>query len=365
MSARFDIAIIGGGISGLGLARAAAIHGLDVILLEGRQLTSATSANSLRIVHGGFRYLQNLDLKRVNESVKAQRYIREHFKEFISPLPCLLPINKFGLQSYLPVKIAGYFYDVISKRGSQYKTTVINRSKYLDLGLPLPDRFKHGALQWWDDQIIDQDGFFQALASDSRNLGAEIIQNSPVTKISKSENWCEVITEQGNTIRADIVLDTTGFMTTSISGALKLPPTVKWCSAWNIKLKRYIDPKFALALKGRNRALFFTPRKDEGCVGTWYSWETIELSDARCLEISLKDLHADFPELEINSDSVLGIERGFLPAIGSKNSEPLPLSRRITLREGRSLKLIATKFTTFPTQSEDILRSIAPFLRQE
>ncbi|WP_191060549.1 FAD-dependent oxidoreductase, partial [Geminicoccus harenae] len=96
---RFDLAVIGGGVAGLCLAYEAARAGRRVVLLE-REATLAarTSANWFRILHGGLRYLQTLDLVRHRESVLARREWLRDFPDLIEPLPCLMPLAGRGLK---------------------------------------------------------------------------------------------------------------------------------------------------------------------------------------------------------------------------------------------------------------------------
>ncbi|MBN8551177.1 MAG: FAD-dependent oxidoreductase, partial [Deltaproteobacteria bacterium] len=101
-----DIAVIGGGISGLGVALEAALNGFEVALFEKGPLASATSANSLRIMHGGIRYLQQMNLPRVMESVRAQAELLADFPDIVRPLPCVMPLTSGGLKSAVPMKVA-------------------------------------------------------------------------------------------------------------------------------------------------------------------------------------------------------------------------------------------------------------------
>ena len=67
----FDVLVIGGGIYGISIARDAVLRGLKVCLIEANDFGSGTSHNSLKIIHGGIRYFQHLNFKRVHESVRT------------------------------------------------------------------------------------------------------------------------------------------------------------------------------------------------------------------------------------------------------------------------------------------------------
>src|SRR5689334_6547067 len=88
----YDLLVVGGGFYGAMLTLEAARRGLSVMLVERDDFGGATSWNSLRIVHGGLRYLQSLDLSRYRESVAERRWFLEHFPDLVEPLPCLMPL---------------------------------------------------------------------------------------------------------------------------------------------------------------------------------------------------------------------------------------------------------------------------------
>src|SRR5512133_3165323 len=88
---RFDLLVIGGGIHGLASAYDAAQRGLSVALVERGDFGSAASFNHLKTVHGGLRYLQSADLKRMRESIVERRTMARLAPHLLTPLPFLMP----------------------------------------------------------------------------------------------------------------------------------------------------------------------------------------------------------------------------------------------------------------------------------
>ena len=88
----YDLLVVGGGFYGVMLTLEAARRGLSTLLVERDDFGGATSWNSLRIVHGGLRYLQALDLRRHRESVAERRWFLGTFPDLVAPLPCLMPL---------------------------------------------------------------------------------------------------------------------------------------------------------------------------------------------------------------------------------------------------------------------------------
>ncbi|MFB3103980.1 MAG: FAD-dependent oxidoreductase, partial [Pseudomonadales bacterium] len=96
---QFDLIVVGGGIYGACLVLESARRGLRPLLLERDDFGGGTSWNSLRIVHGGLRYLQHLDLARYRLSASEQAWWLNQFPDQVQPLSCLLPLYNRGLRS--------------------------------------------------------------------------------------------------------------------------------------------------------------------------------------------------------------------------------------------------------------------------
>ncbi|GFP43640.1 glycerol-3-phosphate dehydrogenase [Candidatus Hakubella thermalkaliphila] len=94
----YDLVIIGGGIYGACVAWEASRRGLSVALLEKSDFGQATSFNSQKIIHGGLRYLQHADFKRMRESIGARRRLMRIAPHLIHLLPCIMPTYGHLLQ---------------------------------------------------------------------------------------------------------------------------------------------------------------------------------------------------------------------------------------------------------------------------
>ena len=94
----FDVVIIGGGIYGACLAWEAISRGLSVALIEKNDFASGTSANSLKIIHGGLRYLQHLDIQRFRESTRERTTLMNIAPHLVHPLPVVIPTYGHGLR---------------------------------------------------------------------------------------------------------------------------------------------------------------------------------------------------------------------------------------------------------------------------
>ena len=113
-SQNFDVLIVGGGATGAFAARDAALRGLSVALVEARDFASATSAHNSKLAHGGLRYLRNLELGLVRESLRERRNLQRIAPHLVRPLPFLLPLYGTGFFERRKLAIGLTLYDALA-----------------------------------------------------------------------------------------------------------------------------------------------------------------------------------------------------------------------------------------------------------
>jgi len=111
---KFDVLVIGGGIYGISIARDAVLRGLKVCLIEANDFGSGTSHNSLKVIHGGIRYFQHLNFKRVHESVREREMWMQISKRLIKPLKFVLPTYGYGSRGPLALGAAVKMHNSIA-----------------------------------------------------------------------------------------------------------------------------------------------------------------------------------------------------------------------------------------------------------
>src|ERR687896_2279393 len=110
----FDVAVIGGGIIGCGIARDAALRGLGVALFERRDFGSGTTAASTRIVHGGLRYLEMLDFRLVRMDLRERETLLRIASHLVQPLEFLIPLFSGDRVTALKLRAGLALYDALS-----------------------------------------------------------------------------------------------------------------------------------------------------------------------------------------------------------------------------------------------------------
>lgn len=158
---RFDIAIVGGGIHGAAMAFEASRRGLRVALVDKDDFGGGSSNSSLRILHGGLRYLQTLDLPRFRESVAARKIYAARFPQLVRPLPCLMPLYSQGAKRPSIMRIALKLNDLLSAdRNTSLAAPVrlpsgqiLSRDETLQMFPAVRSERLSGAALWYDYQM--------------------------------------------------------------------------------------------------------------------------------------------------------------------------------------------------------------------
>ncbi len=192
---RFDLAIIGGGINGAAVAREAALRGLKVALVEAGDFASGTSSRSSKLIHGGLRYLEQLDFRLVRESRRERRILRDVAPHLAQPLPFLLPIYKGD--PYFPLKIrAGLaLYDLLGNLGRDDRHRMLSPQEALQLVPALrADGLRAGAV--YHDSATDDARLTIEMILDAAGHDAVVANYVEVRAFARAERGGEIGTAQ-------------------------------------------------------------------------------------------------------------------------------------------------------------------------
>ncbi|MEM7710252.1 MAG: FAD-dependent oxidoreductase, partial [Pseudomonadota bacterium] len=153
-----DVLVIGGGIYGLMVARDAALRGLRTVLVERDDWGGGTSHNSLKIMHGGIRYVQHLDIRRLRASAREQAFWQRAAPDLIQPLDFVIPLFGHGVKGPAAFAAAAAIYATASMgvRGPDYGgASVVGPAEAARrMGELAPEGLSGGGV-WRDGQIVD------------------------------------------------------------------------------------------------------------------------------------------------------------------------------------------------------------------
>lgn len=369
---QYDVVVVGGGISGLGSALEAVRRGYKVLLLErSASLGRGTSANSLRIIHGGFRYLQNGGFARVANSIAAQSQLVRKYPDLFAPLPCLMPLRRWGIRSKYPVVGAAAVFRVMAKGlgwppKDKLPSVIDEAPESIFHQDVFPQDKTTPLLKWWDWQLVSHERLVETLVGEFADANGEFRLNALVVELQSATKFAGVILENGERILAKTVIDCRG-------SGVPSSKVKSWTTAFNLLLENPIDPVYGVALSANKRLLFAVPRQESsgalGAIGTWYipgaepfSAEKPSVGEDLILN-AIADINAALPKIGLKRAHVVGFEAGVLPCTSLPTVEPVRLLGRERIETyGRIVKVISTKYTTFETQARWAINTAAEII---
>lgn len=207
----YDLAIVGGGVNGCGIARDAAGRGLSVYLCEQNDLASGTSSASTKLIHGGLRYLEYYEFRLVREALKEREVLLHAAPHIIWPLRFLLPHHK-GLRPYWLIRLGLFLYDHLGGRKLLPGTSTVDLTRD-EAGAPLKNLFCK-AFEYSDCWVIDS-RLVILNAMDAHQRGAHIEPRTKCLSATRDDNiWnLELKNSQTgatSTVNAKCVVNATG-----------------------------------------------------------------------------------------------------------------------------------------------------------
>jgi glycerol-3-phosphate dehydrogenase len=385
-----DLLIIGAGIYGATLAAATAEAGYRVALIDKGDLGAGASANSLKILHGGLRYLQTLDIRRMRESIVARRDGLREQPEVTRSAPFLVPTGAGFKRSATAYRVAGWLNDLISFDRNQGvpashaipPVQVWNRQQLAAQCPVLGARFS-GAMQWNDGLVDDTDQFLMTYIERAQAAGAIVQSHLRATGLLRSGERIvgarirdEHNGEEGE-VRAALTLHTAGTWVRELWPEAAFPPAAgAWVKAYNLIVRRNWFGDFGVGLEGMvndpaydapmKRNFFFAPWRGRTMIGTVYtpvvpSDEAIQLSGAE-IEAFVRDINQIFPEAQLSLADVEDTHVGILPARRNRQGAVLPEPSGTTRIYNRLahgyLAIQGVKYTTASVWADRILALI-------
>lgn len=385
-SRTWDLLVVGGGIYGATLALEASRRGLAALVVERGGFGGETTWNSLRIVHGGLRYLQSLDLPRFRESVRERRWFLRTFPDLVRPLPCLMPLydppRGGALRRPAVFRLALRINDLLSRERALLPGQLLSVAETEEL-FPAVDRtgLRGGAL--WHD----------AVAPDPRRLVVEILRRACHSGAAALERMeaLEMLVERGRAAGIRSVDRESGRVLTLWARAVAncagpwcgevarrfdrdVPGLFRPALAWNLLLDREPLSRAALAVASEERGAqtwFLLPWEGRLLAGTAYApvprgSSGEEGPGEAGIERFLAALNTALPGFGIRRDEVLDVLWGRLPAVAE--GETVLASRPVVFDHGAAggpsglVSVSGVKLTTARAVAE---RALAALFRKD
>lgn len=384
----YDLIVVGGGIYGVALVLEAAGRGLRPLLLERDDFGAATSAASLRVVHGGLRYLQTLDLPRFYESVGERRWFLTHFPDQVAPLPCLMPLYGRGLKRPSTFGVALALNDLMSWRrnagvGPDRRLPagrLVGRKEVARLFPGVDGRGLKGGGLWHDAVMLSSERLLIEMLRWAAAAGAAALNYVEAVELSTAGSAVDGVIARdrlsGETLgfRAPRAVNAAGPWCRALAGRLDRalssssgPQLFRPALAFNLLFDRPPPAEVAVAVEPDRpgaATYFLLPWKGRLLAGTYHAARPDGATEARPAEAEIAamidDLNAAVPGLGLGRDQVARVLAGLQPAMAPGRAEPS--NRPVILDHGDGggpkglYSVSGVKYTTARLVAETTLR---------
>ncbi len=375
----FDLIVIGGGISGAGVAAEASARGLSVALVEARDFASGTSSRSSKLIHGGLRYLAMGDVALVRETALERKVLHELAPHLAQPRWMLLPVrSRAGLLKFRTV-LASY-----EKLGA-----VADADRHcnwdagdLAQGEPLLDRTRYPFACVYREYLTDDARLVIANLRAAAARGATIASHLPVRAMIRDENGRALGVEvrcalsgRAVRVRGRSVVNAAGPWVDEVQGLaergdeqrLHLSKGVHVC----FPARKFPVRNLLLLAAADRRTIFAIPRgrvtyvgtTDSGDSGGARTWPQVDDADVRYL---IEPLRRYCPAVELAAADVVFAWAGLRPLIAQGGRAPKDLSRKDEIRVGTSgvIAVAGGKLTGYRPMARRVMEEVERVLGQ-
>lgn len=358
MTQLFDVAVIGGGINGCGIAADAAMRGLSVILIEKDDIASKTSSSSTKLIHGGLRYLEYFNFSLVRKSLHERQILLNMAPHLVKPMPFVLPYKQSLRPSWI-LRIGLFLYDHLSPGNTLPRSQLVHRSMRAYYFLPLSNQFNKGFLFY--DGVTDDARLTLANALQAKKHGALIYTRTELVGANIHHNtWdLQLKTKNGHeqSIHARTIINATGPWVQSINRLLAIPEhhTLSLVKGSHLVVPRLYDGDHAYLLQNDDkRIVFVIPFHGFSMIGTT---EVLLADNLDKVTISneeityLFQLVSNYFKQTLTSASLITTWSGVRPLLADGDAEMRTMSRdyvfHFTEHPAPAIIIYGGKITTY------------------
>ncbi len=366
---RFDLIVIGGGITGAGVARDAALRGLSVALVERRDFASGTSSRSSKLIHGGLRYLQQGDVGLVREAATERYAVRRIAPHLARPVQMLVPAASRA--SYAKLSVGLWTYDRLAGVAENERYRMLGKAEVVALEPKLRAEHIYGAGLYYE-YLTDDARLVIEVVKSAAALGAVIANYAAVEEFALENDRVsgvvirDQLTGDSLAVRGSVVINAAGPWVDAVrllsepgyAPRLRLTKGIHLC----VPTAR-IGLSHIVVMNARDkRGVFAIPRGDVVYLGTTDTdypepedYPTITQDDVDyLLDAANRTFDVDPP---LVTEDIVGAWAGLRPLLHQDGKKPSELSRKdeIMVGSGGLISIAGGKLTTFRRMSERVV----------
>jgi glycerol-3-phosphate dehydrogenase len=374
---QFDVLVVGGGITGCGIARDAALRGLKVALVEKLDFGAGTSSKSSKLIHGGLRYLEQAEFALVFESVSERKRLMKLARHLVRPLPFLVTRYTGDRRWLVTLDLGLWIYDALCLFGSYRNHRTYRPKKTLELEPGLRPEGLDGGILYYDC-LTDDARLTLENAIDARSLGAVVLNHAKAGTLLKDAagGICGVEvhdSESGATIaaKAKIVINATGPWSDEVRALAGEQGILKPTKGVHVVVdaaRLPVTHALMMASPRDKRVVFCIPwglgRTVIGTTDTFFDGSPDQVNPTTDdVSYLLETANAYWPKANLKSDDVISTWSGLRPLLKPADSSAgaSQVSREHMLYESKGFLTIAGgKLTTYRRMAMEVVdRAVA------
>jgi glycerol-3-phosphate dehydrogenase len=377
---KFDLLVIGGGITGASVFRDAALRGMRVALVEAKDFASATSGRSSKLIHGGLRYIKNLGLGLAWESCHERNLHIRLNKRLVRPLPFLVPLYR---HQRLVMRLGMLAYEALSGFNNYRFHSFLSREETLSLAPALPAHGLTGGCLYYDAVINDSRWTMEVL-KDGVAHGGVAVNYAPVNELLGENGQVrgarihDELSGTDHDIRSRVVVNATGIFTDQIQrlGGDRAAKPKRLSKGTHLVFAEADVPLsttivFSSPLDGRS--LFLAKHEECFLYGTSDHWEEADpdlpIPAATDVDYLLASLNRFMPEAQLDRSKVQFVYSGFRPlfANGDRKGDPSEVTRadHIEVSASGLVSVTGGKLTTARITAERVLDRVIKLIGRD
>jgi glycerol-3-phosphate dehydrogenase len=367
-SETFEVVVIGGGIVGSGAALDAASRGLSVALVEARDFASGTSSRSSKLIHGGLRYLEQLDFRLVREALRERRLLLNTLApHLVKPVPFLYPLeHRVWERGY--VGSGMILYDELAGHDGVPRHRHLTKHQALRIAPGLKPDALIGGIQYYDGRVDDA-RLVLTVARTAAHYGAAVANNAPVVGFLREGERVtgvrvrDVVSGREIDVRAQQVVNSTGVWTDDIQHLVgeRGKFRVRASKGVHVVVPRdRIQLDTGLILRTEKSVLFVIPWGRHWIVGTTDTeWELSKAHPAASrtdIDYVLEHANKVLSQPLTHAD-VEGVYAGLRPLLSGESESTSKLSREhsVAVPVPGLIAVAGGKFTTYRVMAKDAI----------
>jgi glycerol-3-phosphate dehydrogenase len=352
------VAVIGGGINGAGIAWELARKDYQVTLFDKGRCGAQTSSKTTKMIHGGIRYLENLHIRLVRESLRERAWLLEHLPQLVKPIEIVLPIYADSPRSRLMIRAGLILYDLLAGRHNVARHKKWSPQELL-ARVPLRARDLRGGFSFFDAQVDDFALVRTVVASAARE-GAVIREETPVTALERRPDRWVIRTAAGEESSHDFLVNAAGpWMNELLAGnGIRSRYKLSLIRGSHLVLTRRVSDAGLLLQSTSDRRVFFVlPWKGTTLVGTTEVVHRASLDDVRASDEEVDYLVQRFNHYmtaPITRADIASTFAGVRPLVG-RAANPSAIAREYrVVRRGNMINVFGGKMTTFRSLAQKV-----------